>query len=106
MIAENAGRAQDARDASRLTDSPIPSSLQIDPGAALFQQRSQSVSALQRAVALDPDCADPRCSLADALEEIGDPEQARSHWETYLTLEPVGEWADHARRRLRSTASA
>ncbi len=60
----------------------------------------RAVQALQRALSIVPAYADAHYSLADALDEIGAAREARPHWEAYLRAEPLGEWADHARRRL------
>jgi tetratricopeptide (TPR) repeat protein len=74
-------------------------------GNALSEQgrRREAIAALQHAVSIDPDYADAQCSLADVLEESGAAERARPHWESYLRLEPTGDWADHARERLSAT---
>lgn len=71
-------------------------------GNALAEQgrRREAIAALQHAVAIDPDYSDAQYSLADVLEVAGAAEQARPHWEAYLSLEPAGAWADHARDRL------
>jgi tetratricopeptide (TPR) repeat protein len=60
----------------------------------------RAVAALQRALSIVPSYPDAHYSLADALDETGAEAQARPHWEAYLRAEPIGEWADHARRRL------
>ncbi len=52
------------------------------------------------AVEFDPGFADAHFNLAMALEELGRREEARAHWESYLTLNPEGTWADIARRHL------
>ena len=42
--------------------------------------------------------SDPK--FADAYEQVGEPQQARPHWKTYVTLEPEGTWTEIARRHL------
>ena len=66
-------------------------------------ERGETTAATQlfhRAVAVDPSFADAHFNLAMALEESGRSREARTHWETYLSLEPVGAWADIAKKHL------
>ncbi|MAC25956.1 MAG: MerR family transcriptional regulator [Sandaracinus sp.] len=58
----------------------------------------------EKAVASDPGFADAHFHLAAAYEAVGRPGAAGPHWQAYLELEPSGEWADEARRRLASRA--
>lgn len=64
----------------------------------------ESAGAFRRALAANPNYADAHYNLADTLDELGRAEEARPHWQAYLRLEPYGQWADHARRRLAATA--
>jgi len=54
----------------------------------------------RRALRGDPAFADAHFNLAMALEDLGENEQARSHWQTYLALDPESPWAEIARRHL------
>lgn len=60
--------------------------------------------AYRHAVALEADYADAHYGLADVLELLGRFDEARLHWRTYLQQEPVGPWADYARKRLAARA--
>jgi DNA-binding transcriptional MerR regulator len=67
----------------------------------IFSQLKQCTSAemaYERALQLLPNYADAHYNLADLLEQQGRSAPARTHWRAYLTIEPVGPWADHARR--------
>jgi tetratricopeptide (TPR) repeat protein len=59
--------------------------------------------AFEAAVHYDPGFADAHFNLAMACEEQGDADAARGHWATYLELDPVGTWAEVARRHLKAT---
>ncbi len=59
-----------------------------------------AVAAYETALELQPLYADAHYNLADTLDQRGLPWKARTHWQTYLRLDPVGPWADYARRRL------
>jgi tetratricopeptide (TPR) repeat protein len=67
---------------------------------AELKQLNDAVAAFRAALKLHPAYADAHYNLADALEQAGLPAEARSHWQTYVRLEPVGRWAQYARRRL------
>ena len=60
----------------------------------------EAVTCLQRAVATSPDYADAHFNLAHCYEQLGRPAQAATHWNQYLKLDPVSEWAEIARRHL------
>lgn len=53
-------------------------------------------------IALDrhPDFPDAHFHLAGLLERLGDKSAARSHWETYLSFDRQGPWAEIARQHL------
>lgn len=53
-------------------------------------------------IALDrhPDFPDAHFHLAQLLERLGDKPAARSHWETYLSFDRQGPWAEIARQHL------
>lgn len=48
--------------------------------------------------------ADINYSLAVALDETGNVTAAREHWQEYIDLLPHGEWVEHAKQWLISTA--
>ena len=52
------------------------------------------------AAALTPDFADAHFNLALTCEQVGLVEEAQRHWQHYLDLDPVGEWAAIAREHL------
>ena len=60
----------------------------------------EAITCLQRAVATSPDYADAHFNLAHCYEQLGRPAQAATHWNQYLKLDPVSEWAEIARRHL------
>jgi len=63
-----------------------------------------AVASFERALTSDPAFADAHFNLAMALQELGQRDAARPHWETYLKLDPDSQWAEIARRQLRSRA--
>ncbi|MGB5813138.1 MAG: tetratricopeptide repeat protein [Polyangiales bacterium] len=60
----------------------------------------EAIALFRKAVRSDPSFADAHFNLAMALEERGDPNEARPHWHHYLALEPAGSWADIAQKHL------
>jgi tetratricopeptide (TPR) repeat protein len=73
-------------------------------GAALEElgQVGQAQAAYENALKLCPGHADAHYNLADLLDKTGRAADAQPHWRAYLRQEAVGQWADHARRRVRS----
>ncbi|MGE5506069.1 MAG: tetratricopeptide repeat protein [Actinomycetota bacterium] len=65
-------------------------------------RHADAVVALERAVAADQAYADAHYNLAQCLEWCGRARDAQAHWQAYLRLDPVGPWAETARRRLSS----
>jgi tetratricopeptide (TPR) repeat protein len=61
---------------------------------------ADAIEAFRRALALGPNYADSHYNIAEALSDIGQIDEACEHWRAYLRLEPIGEWAAYARRRL------
>jgi len=59
-----------------------------------------AVNNFRRALRGDPSFADAHFNLAMALEDLEQRDDARSHWQTYLTLDPSSPWAEIARRHL------
>ncbi|GAB4201752.1 MAG: hypothetical protein OHK0013_14180 [Sandaracinaceae bacterium] len=63
-------------------------------------EHAEALRCFESAVSSDPAFADAHFNLAVTLEAVGQRERARAHWQTYLELEPVGEWSEIARRHL------
>jgi tetratricopeptide (TPR) repeat protein len=76
-------------------------------GAALEElgQVQQAQAAYENALKLCPGHADAHYNLADLLDKTGRAAEAQSHWRAYLRREAVGQWADHARRRVSAERS-
>jgi tetratricopeptide (TPR) repeat protein len=62
---------------------------------------NEALENFSRAVQSSPSFADAHFNLAMVLEELDRPQEARSHWETYLKLDPTGSWAEIARTHLK-----
>ena len=71
-----------------------------------MQHLDQAIVAYQRAVALVPQYADAHYNLALAYERQGQKRKALRHWLTYVRLDPVGPWAQHARDQARKIMKA
>jgi tetratricopeptide (TPR) repeat protein len=63
-------------------------------------QTAEALNAYRRALEIQPTYPDAHYNLADALEQQGSFSEARRHWKEYLRREPIGAWAEYARRRL------
>jgi tetratricopeptide (TPR) repeat protein len=107
----NLGNLRFRRGEAKLAELSYQEALKLDPEQpeALYNmgflsfERGESANAIQlfhRAINVDPSFADAHFNLAMALEESGRGREARTHWETYLALEPVGAWADIAKKHL------
>jgi tetratricopeptide (TPR) repeat protein len=66
-----------------------------------MQHLDEATAAYQKAVALVPQYADAHYNLALAYERQGQKRRALRHWLTYVRLDPVGPWANHARDQAR-----
>jgi tetratricopeptide (TPR) repeat protein len=64
-----------------------------------------AVGAYQRAIALVPQYADAHYNLALAYERQGHRRRALRHWLTYVRLDPVGPWANHAKAQAKKILS-
>lgn len=71
-----------------------------------LSQFDEALAAYREAVKRRPDYADAHYNLADALEQLGAVAEARQHWKAYVHLEPTGQWANYARRRLAQGAKS
>jgi len=64
-----------------------------------------AIASYQRAIALVPQYADAHYNLALALERQGHRRRALRHWLTYVRLDPVGPWANHAKAQAKKILS-
>jgi tetratricopeptide (TPR) repeat protein len=65
-----------------------------------------ALDAFRVALDIHENYADVRFQMAETLAELGRTEEAIPHWEAYLELEQRGPWAELARQRLWSAATA
>jgi len=70
-----------------------------------LKQLSDAIAAYQRAIDLVPQYADAHYNLALAYERQGHRRRALSHWLTYVRLDPVGPWANHAKAQAKKILS-
>jgi tetratricopeptide (TPR) repeat protein len=70
-----------------------------------MQRLAEATAAYQKAVALVPQYADAHYNLALAYERQGQRRRALRHWLTYVRLDPVGPWANHAQGQARKILS-
>jgi tetratricopeptide (TPR) repeat protein len=70
-----------------------------------LKRLSDAITAYQRAIALVPQYADAHYNLALAYERQGHRRRALSHWLTYVRLDPVGPWANHAKAQAKKILS-
>lgn len=103
-----------------LKASPDDAQLHADFGAALLEQAklyrdrredgkvmeklAESQRHLNEAIRLNPSLLEASFNRALCLEEIPLPEQARSAWRSYLTLDPSSKWAEEAQRHLQDSS--
>ena len=64
-----------------------------------------AIAAYQRAIALVPHYADAHYNLALAWERQGQRRRALRHWLSYVRLDPVGPWANHAKMQAKKILS-
>jgi tetratricopeptide (TPR) repeat protein len=79
----------------------------FDLGNVLDEMKrlTDAVAAYQRAIALVPHYADAHYNLALAYERQGHRRRSLRHWLTYVRLDPVGPWANHAKAQAKSILS-
>jgi tetratricopeptide (TPR) repeat protein len=63
-----------------------------------LKQLDEAMSAFRKAIAADH--ADAHFNLADLLERMGEPAEAREHWRAYLRYDLQGRWSKYARGRV------
>lgn len=71
-----------------------------------LKRLSDAIAAYQRAIALVPQYADAHYNLALAYERQGHRRRSLRHWLTYVRLDPVGPWANHAKTQAKSILSS
>ncbi len=66
-----------------------------------LQRLPEAIEAYRRAIQLVPRYADAHYNLALAYERMGEPRKSLCHWTSYVRLDPIGPWANHARGQAR-----
>ena len=66
-----------------------------------LQRLSEAIEAYRTAIRLAPTYADAHYNLALAFERQNERRKALRHWVSYLKLDPIGPWANHARGQIR-----
>jgi tetratricopeptide (TPR) repeat protein len=79
----------------------------FDLGNVLDEMKrlAEAIAAYQRAIALVPQYADAHYNLALAYERQGHRRRALRHWLTYVRLDPIGPWANHAKAQAKKILS-
>ncbi len=70
-----------------------------------LKRLNDAIAAYQRAIALVPQYADAHYNLALAYERQGHRRRSLRHWLTYVRLDPIGPWANHAKAQAKSILS-
>jgi tetratricopeptide (TPR) repeat protein len=65
-----------------------------------LERLDDAITALECGLDVAPTFADAHYNLALCYEQAGRRREARSHWETYLRLDPHSEWAKVAKQHL------
>jgi tetratricopeptide (TPR) repeat protein len=66
-----------------------------------LQRLPEAIEAYRCAIRLAPSYADAHYNLALAFERRGEHRRALRHWNSYIKLDPIGPWANHARLQAR-----
>jgi len=66
-----------------------------------LQRLPEAIAAYCTAIRLVPHYGDAHYNVALAYERIGDRRAALRHWTSYIKLDPVGPWSNHARLQAR-----
>lgn len=69
-----------------------------------LEQRELALSSFRGALKHHPDYPDVHFHLARLLDDMGEDEQAATHWQSFLDLAPKSPWAEEARDRLGSSS--
>jgi tetratricopeptide (TPR) repeat protein len=66
-----------------------------------LQRLAEAIDAYRTAIRLMPNYGDAHYNVALAYERSGDRRAALRHWTTYIKLDPIGPWSNHARIQAR-----
>ena len=66
-----------------------------------LQRLPEAIAAYTTAIHLVPHYGDAHYNVALAFERTGDRRAALRHWTTYIKLDPIGPWSNHARIQAR-----
>ena len=66
-----------------------------------LQRLPEAIEAYATAIRLVPHYGDAHYNVALAYERVGDRRSALRHWTTYIKLDPIGPWSNHARIQAR-----
>ena len=66
-----------------------------------LQRLPEAIAAYTTAISLVPHYGDAHYNVALAYERTGDRRAALRHWTTYIKLDPIGPWSNHARIQAR-----
>jgi tetratricopeptide (TPR) repeat protein len=66
-----------------------------------LQRLPEAIEAYTTAIRLVPHYGDAHYNVALAYERVGDRRAALRHWTTYIKLDPIGPWSNHARIQAR-----
>ncbi len=66
-----------------------------------LQRLPEAIEAYATAIRLVPHYGDAHYNVALAYERTGDRRAALRHWTTYIKLDPIGPWSNHARIQAR-----
>jgi tetratricopeptide (TPR) repeat protein len=66
-----------------------------------LQRLPEAIAAYTTAIGLVPHYGDAHYNVALAYERTGDRRAALRHWTTYIKLDPIGPWSNHARIQAR-----
>jgi tetratricopeptide (TPR) repeat protein len=66
-----------------------------------LQRLPEAIAAYTTAIGLVPHYGDAHYNVALAYERTGERRAALRHWSTYIKLDPIGPWSNHARIQAR-----
>ena len=66
-----------------------------------LQRLPEAIAAYSSAIRLVPHYGDAHYNVALAFERTGERRRALLHWTTYIKLDPIGPWSNHARVQAR-----
>src|SRR5690606_39153127 len=80
--------------------------LEADDGGRKLEFLALALDHLERAIAAEPELAEPKFNRALALARMGTPVQEADAWRDYLRLDSTSPWAQEARERLSALENA